>query len=460
VVFSDGLVREETNFLGYKPRAQFLPFHLRAQRWAVIVAHRRAGKTVACVADLIDSAVSCERERPRFAYVAPLYKQAKTVAWDYCKSYGLRYPGATASESELRVDFPNGGQVRLYGADNPDALRGMYLDGVILDEAADMSPRVFSEVLRPTLADRKGWCVWIGTPKGQNDFYDLVYGAKGSDFKGAIADKEWFFQVLKASDTIEYYKQHPEEWEEGMLTQDELDSARRSGMSPEQYAQEFECSFQAAILGAYYGRELEDAEKEGRIGANIYDHTLQVHTAWDLGHSDSTAIWFYQQSGFEIRVIDFYAASNVGLDHYVSMLQERAARPGSDKGYKYGRHFLPHDVKVRELSTGKDRVSSLRAMGLDNISIVAKLGIDDGINAVRKILPRCWFERDKCQDGLRALRQYRREYSEERKVFFEKPHHDWASDPADAFRYLAVGLREPTSRTLTRKPDPPKKWIY
>jgi phage terminase large subunit len=448
VVISDGLVREERHYLEYIPRPQFIPFHKRTQRRAVIVAHRRAGKTVACILDLIQNAVELKRDEPRFAYVAPLYKQAKTVAWDYLKKYGLRIPGATANESELRVDIPpfgeeqgGGARIRLYGADNPDALRGIYLDGVVLDEVAQMSPRVYQEILGPTLVDRQGWVVFIGTPQGQNDFYDLIYGTK--DRKGAIDQPDrYFFQMLKASET-------------GILPKEYLDEERRE-MTPAQYLQEYECSFVASILGAYYSREMEAAEAEGRIGKNIYDRTLQVHTAWDLGHSDSTAIWFYQQSGFEIRVIDFYSASNFGLDHYVSMLRDRS----TSEGYLYGKHYLPHDVKVKELSTGKDRVSSLRAMGLDNIQIVAKLGIDDGINAVRKILPRCWFEREKCQDGLKALRQYRREYDDVRKVFYEKPHHDWASDPADAFRYLAVGLREPTSRSFNRKPEPAKEWIY
>jgi phage terminase large subunit-like protein len=153
--------------LGYIARTQFETFHARTQRWGVIVAHRRAGKTVACVMDLIDHAILCEKMRPRFAYIAPLYKQAKTVAWDYLKQYGLQISSATASESELRLDIPSGAQVRLFGADNPDALRGMYLDGVILDEAADMSPRVFSEVIRPALSDRQGWAFWIGTPKAR-----------------------------------------------------------------------------------------------------------------------------------------------------------------------------------------------------------------------------------------------------------------------------------------------------
>lgn len=404
----------------YKPRDQFMPFHERTQRWAVIVAHRRAGKTVACINDLIRASWECKRERPRFAYVAPQLKQAKSVAWDYLKHYGLRIPGATAHETELRLDLPNGGQVRLHGADNPDALRGIYLDGLVLDEAADMSPRLYNEVLRPSLSDRQGWCVWIGTPKGQNDFYDL--------WQKARKDPEAYFSLmLRASQT-------------GIVPREELDDARRS-MTPEQYQQEFEGSFTAAIIGAYYGREMQAAEDDGRITQSVYDPGLEVHTAWDLGISDHTSIWFYQQNGFQVRLMDYYASAGFGLDHYAKVLQ--------DRGYRYGSHFLPHDVEVKELGTGRSRLETLRGLGVSP-TVVRKLSVEDGINAVRRILPRCWFDADKCAEGIKALKQYRRDWDDVRKVFYERPLHDWASHPADAFRYLAVSLDEPRSSQFSR----------
>lgn len=420
------MARREVIALGYEARAQFVPFHGRAQRWAVIVAHRRAGKTVACVMDLVDAALRCERERPRFAYIAPLLKQAKTVAWDYLKAYGLKVPGASAHESELRLDFPGGAQVRLHGGDNPDSLRGMYLDGVILDEAADASPRLYNEILRPALSDRRGWGVWIGTPKGQNDFFDLWERAKG--------DPDFYTLMLRASET-------------GIIDPHELADAKRQ-MTPEQFAQEYECSFQAAIVGAYYGREMEEADKAGRIKPNVYDPMLEVHTAWDLGVNDQTAIWFYQQNGFEIRLVDYYAANGYGLDHYAKILQS--------KNYKFGRHYLPHDAEVKELGTGRSRVETLAGLGI-HPTIVRKLSVEDGINAVRKVLPRCWFDKDKCAEGIKALRQYRREWDDVRKCFYERPLHDWASDPADAFRYLAVSVQEP--QTAKALPKPNTKWI-
>jgi phage terminase large subunit len=416
--------------IGYRARPQFVPFHLREQRWAVIVAHRRAGKTVACVMDLIHNALMSRQERPRYAYIAPQLKQAKAVAWDYVKHYGAGLPGASLHETELRLDLHNGGQVRLYGMDNPDALRGIYLDGVVLDEAADASPRLFSEVLRPALSDREGWCVWVGTPKGQNDFYDLWQQAR-------LDPERYFTLMLRASET-------------GIVSRSELDDALRS-MTPEQYAQEFMCSFEAAIIGAYYGREMALAEEQERLREHVYDPGLQVHTAWDLGISDHTSIWFYQQAGFEVRLVDYYAAAGYGLDHYAGVLQS--------KGFRYGSHYLPHDVEVKELGTGRSRLETLNSLGLSAF-VVRRLSVEDGINAVRRILPRCWFDRTKCAEGIKALKQYRRDWDDVRKVFYERPLHDWSSHPADAFRYMCISLNEPTQAVANANlPRRPMSWV-
>jgi phage terminase large subunit len=281
----------------YKPRPQFASFHARAERFACIVAHRRAGKTVACVHELLHGATRCEKLRPRFAYLSPFLRQSKQVAWDYLRAAiaPVRTEGATAHETELRVDLPSGAQVRLYGADNPDALRGLYLDGVVLDEYADMDPRVWSEVIRPALADRCGWAAFIGTPRGRNAFFDL--------WRRAQTEQGWFSLMLKAS-------------ESGLIPREELDLARRD-LTEDQYAQEFECSFEAAVIGAYYGALMRAAEADGRIAGVPYDPAALVWTAWDLGIRDATAIWFAQVVGREIRIIDYYEASGVDLGHYV-----------------------------------------------------------------------------------------------------------------------------------------------
>ncbi len=386
--------------------------------------------------DLIDAAIRCPRERPRFFYIAPQLKQAKSVAWDYLKHYGLKIPGATAHESELRLDLPNGGQVRLHGSDNPDALRGIYADGIVMDEAADTSPRVYNEILRPALSDRQGWCVWIGTPKGQNDFYDLWHGKDGKP--GAKDDPEFFSLMLKASET-------------GIVDEHELRSARQQ-LSDAQFRQEYECSFQAAIVGAYYGREMEEADKEGRITTNLYDPFIEVHTAWDLGSVDQTVIWFVQRKAQEIKLVDYYAAAGWGLDHFAKILQS--------KNFKYGRHYLPPDVEQKVLTGGevaRSRRFTLESLGIP-VTVVPAWPVEDGINAARRILPKCWFDRDKCAEGIKALRQYRREWDDVRKVFYERPLHDWASDSADSFRYLSIAIQEPTSPRKKEKVKSPG-WV-
>lgn len=398
----------------YAPRKAFLPFHERKQRWAVMVAHRRAGKTVACVNDLIRAALTEGKQDARYAYIAPQFNQAKDVAWMYLKRFCGVIPGAEFNESELRVDLPNGARIRLYGADNPDRLRGIYLDGVVLDEYADMRPSVWGEIVRPLLTDRQGWAVFIGTPKGRNAFWSV--------WDQAAANDRWFRLMLRASET-------------GILPADELSDAQ-GDMTPEQYAQEFECSFEAAILGAYYARELRDAETDGRICSVPVERSSLVHVAWDLGVGDSTALVFCQVVGREWRIVDYYEANGVGLDHYVQVLNGR--------GYTYGDQILPHDVGVRELGTGRSRLEVLDSLGVRNVKVLPATSVDDGINAVRMTLPKCWFDATRCRDLLEALRQYRTEYDDRLKRFKPRPLHDWTSHAADAFRYLCVGLDEYT----------------
>ena len=334
------------------------------------------------------------------------------MAWDYLKAAARQILtfGGSINEAELRVDYPNGGQVRLYGADNPDALRGIYLDGVVLDEYADMDPRVWPEVIRPALSDRLGWATFIGTPKGRNDFHAIWKRAEGAD--------DWFSAMLKASET-------------GLIDQAELAMARQD-LTEDQYAQEFECSFDAAIVGSYYGKQMQNAEADKRIVGVPYEPTAQVWTAWDLGIADATAIWFAQVIGREVHLIDYYEASGVDLGHYV---QEIMARP-----YIYAGHIVPHDVQAKELGTGKSRLEVLESLGLKNLTIAPMHRVEDGINAVRMFLPRCWFDRRKTERGVDALKLYRSEWDDKGKVLRPRPVHDWTSHCADSMRYLAMTL--------------------
>jgi len=403
---------------GYAPRGQFVDFHNRAQRWAVLVCHRRAGKTVACIAELVLSALFTTKTEARYAYVAPQYNQAKDVAWTYVKRLTADIPGIEYNESELRADLPNGSRIRLYGADNPDRLRGLYLDGVILDEFADMRSSVWGEIIRPMLADRHGWAVFIGTPKGHNEFY--------TKYQEASNDPQWFALTLRAS-------------ESGLIDADELVDAAKS-MSEDQYAQEFECSFEAAIAGAYYGKEFAQIEKEGRICDVPYQPAIPVFTAWDLGRTDDTSIWFYQPVGREVHVIDFHSSNGHDADFYADLLDK--------KGYNYaklGEHpflWLPHDAKAKTfVAKGKTIQEQFAERGYKSL-IVANLSIQDGIQATRQLFKRAYFDRTKCKDGTEALKLYQREWDSEKKVFRDKPLHNWTSHPADAARMMGVAYQE------------------
>ena len=410
--------------IDYKPRDQIRAFHNRKERFAIIVAHRRFGKTVAAINDLIRSCFEIDRPNVRVAYIAPYLSQAKAVAWDYALEFTRDIPEIKVNHSELRIDFLNGARFRLFGADNYNAMRGLYFDAVVLDEMADFPASAWSNVIRPALADRRGSATFISTPKGKNEFWELWHEAQD--------DPNWFTAMLKASAT-------------SILDQEELDEARRT-MGDDRYEQEFECSFEAAIQGAFYAKEMKEATEDGRITRVPYDRAASVITAWDLGIGDSTAIWFAQFVGQEIRIIDYYENSGVGLDHYAKVLL--------DKEYHYEQHILPHDVQVKELGTGKSRLETLDALGIRNIEIAPKLAVEDGIQAARTMIPKCWFDADNCTRGIEALRQYRRDFDEKLKTWRGRPLHDWTSHGADAFRYLAVGYRsqsdwgEPIRRNL------------
>lgn len=403
--------RREVVEIPYEPRPLQAEYHNRTQRFAVLVCHRRFGKTVAAINDLIRDCLICPHPDPRVAYIAPTYKQAKNIAWDYAQKYTRPIPGVEVNQAELRVDLPNGGRLRLFGADNPDSLRGIYLDAVVIDEYAQISQRLWQEIILPTLADRQGRATFIGTPKGLNQFHELYQRHKD--------DPEWYVRVYRASET-------------GYVPQQELD-AQRAISSEAEYNQEYECSWTAAIEGSYYGKLLENADKEGRIRSVNADLGVPVETWWDLGIGDATAIWFVQRVGPEIRVLDFYETHGEPLAHYVDEIDARKRKGG----WALGVAVLPHDANQRSLDTGKSRVETLKSLGLKTV-VLPPSKVEDGIEAVRRMLPNCWFDSLRCQYGLDALRQYHAELNPQTKAFKRTPYHDWASHAADAFRYGAM----------------------
>lgn len=411
----------------YKPREQQLAIHdlMDEKRFGVVVAHRRMGKTVSAINHIIKDAILNQKEAPRYAYIAPTYGQAKRVAWDYLVKYADPL-GGSSNISELRVDFW-GRRIQLYGSDNPEALRGQYFDGVILDEIGDQNPKIWTDIVRPALADRKGWCLFIGTPKGHNHFKELRDRAE--------KEEGWGLLEFKASET-------------GVVDETELKAARNE-MGEDKFRQEFECSFDAAVEGSYYGQILNELEDKKHMQEIPREELSRTFTAWDLGMGDSTSIWVAQLVGTEVRLIDYYENHGVGLDHYVKWIR--------DNDYIKAEHILPHDVRVRELGSGKSRLEMLEEAGLE-IKIAPRMGLDDGIQAVRRLLPRCWFNVPQVQTGLNCLRNYRRDYDEKRKIFYERPLHDWSSHGSDSFRYLALGLDEGHS-TWSKPINQTPKWI-
>lgn len=416
----------------YVPRSQFYGFHVRDKRWAVIVAHRRAGKTVACVMELLTRALATPKPSARYAYIAPFREQAKTVAWAYLKHYAqavVRDPVTDMRESDLEVRLFNGSTIRLFGADNPNALRGMYLDGVVMDEYADMRPSLWGEVIRPTLSDRRGWAVFIGTPRGRNAFYEIN--------QQALTDPDWFHLELKASET-------------GLLPESELSDARKT-MTANQYEQEYECSFDAAIIGAVYAKELLAARKQERVRRIPYDASRLVYAAFDLGKRDATAIWFYQVIGKEVRVIDYFEDQGETTAYYASVLKGR--------GYNYDTLYLPHDGDKEEAPTGLTWAGVLRSNGF-KVEIVKRISIEEGINAAKMLFPRVYFDADNCQPGLEALQAYQWGYNARMDELKTAPVHNWASHGADAFRYLAISVKAGIEAAPSRQPISYPKMHY
>ena len=399
----------------YKPRKHQKEVHNKLKRFNVLVCHRRFGKTVLCINEILKKAMQNTLPRPRYYYLAPTYSMAKRTAWDYLKEYTGVLPNVTYHETELRADLPNGARIQLLGCERPDSLRGLYIDVVILDEVAQMPPRLWTEIIRPALSDREGWMVAIGTPQGHNAFFDL--------YDYANHQEGWYAETFKSSET-------------GIISDLELNEAKHL-MPEEVYEAEFECSFDSAALGSIYAKGLTKADEDGRITKVPYQTDIKVNTFWDLGMQDKTAIWFVQIKGSAFHIIDYYENSGESLEFYASVLDE--------KKYLYDTHYLPHDANVRELGTGVSRVETAQSLGM-RTSIVPKLSIDDGINAVRMLLSRCWFDHEKCKDGLDALRQYRWAVSDKGEVK-NRPEHSWCSHAADAFRYFAVGNNQSSEWT-------------
>lgn len=423
---------------GYTPRPiqAFLHQTIRQKRirFFVAVCHRRFGKTKFALGELATAGFECPLHNPQYAYIAPTYGQAEKIAWVYLKEMFKDYPNHEKNEQKLRLRIPRPDRgdfitIWLIGAENPDSIKGIYLDGCIFDEYAQMAPTMWGEVVRPMLADRKGWAIFIGTPKGMNQFYKMYQTAK----KNMVDSPElnWYAFNAPASKT-------------GIIDADEL-RAIRAEISEEEYDQEMECSFQAALVGAYYGKYMVEAEEQGRVLDLPHDARYPVSTYWDIGMDDSTAIWFVQKIGEWNHVIDYIEMSGKGLEYYAAELKK--------KPYTYENHYFPHDGVVREWGgSGETRQATAHKLLGIRPKIAKKVSPADRVNAVRMLLGKCKFAAIPCMRGLDALKNYERKWDSKNGIFQDSALHNWASHGSDAFGVFAVCVKQGNALDSSKLP--------
>lgn len=410
---------QEVTF-GYAPRTYQLSLEegLVKKKRAIAVWHRRAGKDVCCWNILINRAF---RRKGIYYYVFPTYRQGRKALWEAIDGTGKRMLeyipkeilGGKISHTEMRITLANDSIIRVLGSDDYDSVRGTNPIGVVFSEYAYQNPAIWEQVIEPILRLNGGWALFNSTPYGKNHFYELFnYAQQHPD--------TWFTSVQTIADT-------------GLMDESDLEELRKQGTPEETIHQEYLCSFTRGVEGTYYGKLLEDARKEGRIGVVPHDPYAQVHTVWDLGMSDATAIWVFQIVSNEIHLISYFEDSGKGLPHYISLINNSAR----ENGWNIGNHYAPHDVQQRELTSGISRLEMARNLGIQ-FQIIPRTEFQAGIEAVRKVLPRCWFSELNCENGVKALEGYQKKYSEKDRCFSNTPLHNWASHGADAFRYLAI----------------------
>ena len=414
-------MRVETLPRNYTPRPYQLPL-LRAIdsgiKRAVVVAHRRSGKDKTCINIVAKKMLE---KVGTYYYIFPTFSQAKRVIWEGIDKEGNRFiehfPAelidGKPNDSEMKIRYKNGSLFQLIGSDNVDGIVGTNPIGVVFSEYSLQDPSAWG-FIRPILAENGGWAIFIGTPRGENHFYEIYELAQNSE--------DWFSQIVKVEDT-------------NCISQEVLNQERREIIhqygTDALYQQEYECNFTVPIAGSYYAEQISRAYAEGRVGNVPHESRITVDTWWDLGINDRMSIWFTQSIGQETRIIDYYENTGQGFPHFIQKLQE--------KGYVYGTHTAPHDIEVRELTSGKSRRETAQSLGI-RFNVSPKLPIFEGIDAVRGLFDRCWFDKERCREGLNALKNYRKQYDEKRKTYLNQPYHDWSSNAADAFRTLAMSL--------------------
>lgn len=422
----------------YTPRPYQLPILQSIDRGIkriVWVAHRRSGKDKTC----INLMAKTMMERVgAYYYIFPTFAQAKRVIWEGLDRDGKRlldhfpkeYLDGKPNDTEMKLRYKNGSLFQLIGSDKIDAIVGTNPVGVVFSEYALQDPVAWG-FLRPILAENGGWAIFVSTVRGENHLYDLYELAKNMP--------GWYVRMDKASET-------------GVIPAEILENERQEIIrlygDDALYQQEYECNFTVPIAGAYYAEHIARSYRDGRVGHVPHESTITVETAWDLGMNDRMAIWFFQCIGQEVRMIDYMEGTGKGIPDYIADIKQ--SRPQ----YVFKTHIGPHDIEVRDLSVsgGKSRRDVARALGFD-FEVAPRLPLIDGIDAVRNIFGRCWFDAEKCRAGLNALKNYRKLYDDRRKTYLDQPYHDWSSNGADAFRMLATSLDLRRRGLSARPPD-------
>lgn len=384
--------------------------------------HRRGGKDKL---DLNIVAKEMQKKVGAYYYFFPTYAQGRKVLWEGIGKDGFRYiqhfPDVCVektNDTNMQVFYKNGSIFQIIGTDDIDKIVGTNPIGCVFSEYSLQNPKAW-EFIRPILRENEGWAIFNFTPRGKNHAFDL--------YNMAITNDSWFVSKLTILDT-------------NILTEADVEEERQAGMLEEMIQQEFYCSFTASIIGAYYSKEYDLAERSKRFVTVPYDPHALVHTVWDLGIADAMAIGFFQIINQEVHMIDYYEASNQGFDKYVKLLK--------DKEYIYGHHFAPHDIKQRELMSGKTRLDTARELGV-SFDEVPNVGVESGIDQARRLFRKLWVDKDKCKEWLRLIPQYTKEYDESKKMFKDKPLHDWTSHGADMYRYAALVIDKMTNYNVT-----------
>jgi len=406
--------------LNYVPRLYQIPIcdALWNKHYKKIIAilPRRAGKDITAWNLSIRQ---CLAKVCIVYYIFPTYSQAKKVIWNSITNDGLQFTDfipeeaiASKNSQEMKITFTNGSILQLIGSDNIDSIVGTNPYGCVFSEYAIQDPRAYN-FIRPILATNGGWCLFISTPRGKNHFYDLYTMAK--------QNSTWFAYKLTLDDT----KHIPLE---------EIEKDRADGqLSEDLIQQEYYTSFTMGVEGAYYAKYIDKMRLTSRISTVPYEFGYKVHTAWDLGVSDSTCILFYQIIGQTVRIIDCYENSKEGLEHYAKVVL--------NKEYVYGKHIAPFDINVKEFGSGMTRIEKAKQLGI-KFTVADMVSIEDGIESVRSALSKIWIDERSCIPFIKAVENYRQEWDSKNMVYKRRPLHNWASHWADALRYLCISLHK------------------